>query len=407
MNNELTVRGSERRLAVNESSTETLTDVAERLKEVPEFSRPLEAVVGLDLGDKYSEQCVLDYRSGEVAEQGRIRTTAEALRGRFEGVARMRIVIEVGTHSPWVSELLESLGHEVLVANARQVGLIFRSRKKNDKVDAETLARLGRVDPKLLAPIRHRGRQTRADLAVVRSRDVLVRARTKLINHCRGVVKSVGQRLGSGGSRAFVDRVREQVPESLAPALSPVLEVLETINAQIKQYDERLETLAEESYPESELLTQVGGVGVLTAMAFLLTLEDPNRFAKSRSVGSYLGLVPGQDESGDSSPQLGITKEGDELVRRLLVQSAHYTMGPFGKDSDLRRHGSRLAERGGKNAKKRAVVAVARKLAVLLHRLWRNGEVYEPLYNAERASAATLSTAANGTRPGEAASQPS
>jgi transposase len=131
-------------------------------------------------------------------------------------------------------------------------------------------------------------------------------------------------------------------------------------------------------------LRQVEGVGPLTALTFVLTLEDPYRFEKSRSVGAYLGLVPASDKSGDRDPQRRISKEGDEMLRKLLVGSAHYILGPFGGDSDLRRHGEKIASRGAKNAKKRAAVAVARKLAVLLHRLWVTGEVYDPLYNAHR-----------------------
>jgi len=145
-----------------------------------------------------------------------------------------------------------------------------------------------------------------------------------------------------------------------------------------------LETISKERYPETELLRQVEGVGELTALTFVLTLENPYRFAKSRSVGAYLGLVPARDQSGDSDPQRHISKEGDEMLRKLLVGSAHYILGPFGSDSDLRRHGEKIASRGAKNGKNRAVVAVARKLCVLLHRLWITAEVYEPLYNAHR-----------------------
>ena len=150
----------------------------------------------------------------------------------------------------------------------------------------------------------------------------------------------------------------------------------------IQVYDERIEKLGREKYGHTELLRQVKGVGPLTSLAYVLTLENPDRFAKSRDVGPYLGLVPKQEESGDSQPQLGISKAGDVMLRRLLVGSAHYILGPFGPDTDLRRYGLRLCERGGKNAKKRAAVAVARKLAVLLHRLWISGEVYEPLRQA-------------------------
>jgi transposase len=162
------------------------------------------------------------------------------------------------------------------------------------------------------------------------------------------------------------------------------LEQIGSLTQRIRDYERRLETICQERYPETELLRQVEGIGPLTALTFVLTLEDPYRFEKSRCVGAYLGLVPASDQSGDRDPQKRITKEGDEMLRRLLVGSAHYITGPFGSDSDLRRHGEKIASRGGKNAKKRAAVAVARKLAVLLHRLWVSGEVYDPLYNTHR-----------------------
>jgi transposase len=157
-----------------------------------------------------------------------------------------------------------------------------------------------------------------------------------------------------------------------------VLATIEHINAQIASFDKALEAQVEKS-PGGQVLTTISGVGALTAMAFVLTLEDPSRFRRGRDVGAYLGLVPKQRQSGDSDPQLRITKAGDGLVRKLLVQCAHHILGPFGVDSDLRRYGLRLAERGGKSAKKKAVVAVARKLSVLMHRMWVTGEVYEPL----------------------------
>jgi transposase len=339
---------------------------------------------GLDLGDRYSQLYVLDRASGERLEETRLRTTAAALRQRFEGVAPMRIAIEVGTHSPWVSRLLKKLGHEVIVANSHKLRLIYGNRRKNDRVDAEYLARLARVDPKLLHPLQHRGEQTQADLAVLRSRDALVKVRTQLVLRVRGTVKSLGHRLPKCSPDGFGPRLSAALPVELQPALAPLLETIGQVNAQIKAFDRQLKDLTRK-YPHSELLLQVRGVGPVTAMAFLLTLEDPERFAKSRSVGAYLGLVPATDESGESKPELRITKEGDAFLRRLLVQCAHYILGPHGDDCDLRRFGQRIAQGGGKYAKKRAAVAVARKLAVLLHRLWSTAEVYDPLYNAQRA----------------------
>lgn len=342
-------------------------------------------VAGLDLGDKSSQLCVLDRDSGEKLEEARLATTEQALRRRFEGVAPMRIALEVGTHSPWVSRLLEELGHEVVVANARKLRLIYQNRRKTDKVDAEYLARLARVDPALLHPLRHRGEQAQSDLAVLRSRDALVKVRTQLINHVRGAVKSLGYRLPKCDAGSFSKKVADELPSELRPALAPLLETLALVTEQIKAYDRELEQTLTKKYPESELLLQVRGVGPVTALAYLLILEDPERFAKSRSVGAYLGLVPAANESGESSPELHITKEGDVFLRRLLIGCGHYILGPFGEDCDLRRYGERIAQRGGKNAKKRAAVAVARKLAVLLHRLWRNGEAYDRFHDAQRA----------------------
>jgi transposase len=339
---------------------------------------------GLDLGDKYSYLCLIDQQSGEVVEEGRLRTTPEAFRRRFASERPMRIAIEAGTHSPWVSRVLEECGHEVLVANARKIRLIYANKRKTDEVDAENLARLARLDPKLLYPLRHRGEGSQAHMAIIRSRETLVSCRTQLVNHVRGAVKSFGARLPKCPARSFHKRASEHIPEALWPALGPILEQIGSLTERIREYERQLETICQEHYPETELLRQVEGIGPLTALTFVLTLEDPYRFEKSRSVGAYLGLVPATDRSGDRDPQKRISKEGDEMLRKLLVSSAHYILGPFGSDSDLRRHGEKIASRGGKNAKKRAVVATARKLCVLLHRLWVSGEVYDPLYNAHR-----------------------
>jgi transposase len=185
-------------------------------------------------------------------------------------------------------------------------------------------------------------------------------------------------------ARSFHKRASEHIPEALLAALGPILEQIGSLTERIRQYDRQLEAISKEHYPETDLLRRVEGIGPLTALTFVLTLEDPHRFEKSRLVGAYLGLVPATDRSGDSDPQKRISKEGDQMLRKLLVSSAHYILGPFGSDSDLRRHGEKIASRGGKNSKKRAAVAVARKLSVLLHRLWVTGEIYDPLYNTRR-----------------------
>jgi transposase len=333
--------------------------------------------VGCDLGDKWSELCVLK-ADGTIHRPKRVPSTREGMKGFFEGRPRAHVVIEVGTHSRWVSLLLKELGHQVTVANPRRVKLISQSNAKNDRKDAELLARLGRADVQLLAPIEHRGDEVQADLAIAKARDALVVVRTKLVNQARGLTKSFGYRLPKCIAASFFRLTREFLPKELEPALGPIYESQEQIAKQIHQFDKKLEELAKK-YPDAEVVGQIHGVGLLTALVFILTLEDKNRFAKSRTVGAFIGIRPRQDQSGDQDKQLHITKAGDPMLRRLLVQCAHYVLGPFGPDTDLRRWGLKIAMRGGKNAKKRARVAVARKLAVLMHRLWVTGEEYQPL----------------------------
>jgi transposase len=338
--------------------------------------------IGIDLGDRHSHLCVLD-GSGAVVEESRMPTNASSFRLRFGGCAPARIAIEVGTHSPWVSTLLAELGHEVLVANARKVRAIYDNDNKCDPVDAEQLARFARVDPKLLSPIAHRERATRADLGMLRSRSALVAARTQLVNHVRGCLKSFGARLGMCSTATFPRRAAWKIPRDLRRCLVPVLRTIAGLTQQILAFERRIEQVAGSRYPETQRLRQVDGVGAMTSLTFVLTLEDPRRFRTSRRVGAYLGLRPARSQSGKGDPELHITKAGDCDLRRLLVQSAQYIMGAFGKDSDLRRFGLALAARGGKSAKKRALIAVARKLAVLLHRLWISGADYDPLRHAE------------------------
>lgn len=342
---------------------------------------PVAYYIGIDLGDKKSCYCFLDADMNMV--EGTLATTTTDFDLHFKTIPRSRIAIEVGTHSPWVSSLLEAIGHEVYVANPRKTeGGKRKNRRKNDRLDAETLARQVMSDPKLLYPIRHRGEKARRALVLLRARQAVVSARSKLICSVRGLVKSDGQRLPSCSADSFHKMNRTHVPEALRDTLEPLFEQIGIMTARIKKYDIEVKRMCKNAYPETALLQEVNGVGEVTSLAFILTIDNPERFAKSRDVGPYLGLVPKQYDSGDSRPQMRITKTGDRMMRQLLVQSAHYILGAFGKDSDLRRHGLKIAARGGKNAKKRATVAVARKLAVLLHRLWVTAEVYEPLRNS-------------------------
>src|SRR5580692_10240182 len=340
--------------------------------------------IGMDLGDRSSNYCVLD-EAGEILLEQKLATTPEAMKQTFEKIPRSLIAMETGTHSPWVSRLLKELGHEVLVAHAQKVELISKSNRKDDRHDARTLARLARIDPELLGPIRHRSAKAQIHLTVIRARAELVSARTALVNAARGLAKSYGERLRKCGTQQVSRELAAELSVELPEVLEPLLQEVESLNERIKQYDARMEKIAQEVYPEVFLLKQVKGVGTQIALTYILTIEDPYRFPKSREVGCFLGLKPGRRNSGKSEPQKKISKEGDRYLRTMMVQGAHYILGPFGEDSDLRRWGLKLAERGGKNAKKRAVVAVARKLAVLLHRLWVGGEVYEPLRHSQKA----------------------
>jgi transposase len=341
-------------------------------------------VAGIDLGDKYSHICMLERGTCEVSEECRVRTTAEALRRRFAGIEPLRIAMETGLHSPWVSRLLEELGHEVYVANANRLRLIYENKHKSDKVDAEYLARVAAADPKLLHPVDHRSERTQADLTVMRSRDLLVEARTKLINLVRGSVKSMGGRLASCSTECFDSKAPMAIPDILRPALLPVVETIGMLTERIRSFDEQIERMCTVDYPETARLRAVKGVGPLTALHYVLTIEDPHRFETSRKVGVYVGLTPGKKQSSGHDPQCHITKQGSSTLRRLLVNAGHYILGPFGEDCDLRRYGERITQTGNKTSKKKAVVAVARKLAVLLHHLWVTGDAYDPFHNDKR-----------------------
>ena len=343
--------------------------------------------VGLDLGDRTSHYCILD-EAGKVLLEHHLPTTPKGIQQAFSKIPRSRIALETGTHSPWVSRQLTAMGHEVIVAHARNVRLIGESSRKDDRLDARTLARLARIDPGLLGPVRHRSAQAQIHLTVIRARAALVGTRTALVNAARGLTKSYGQRLRKCGTGQMNREIAKGLSPELREALDPLLGEIESLNERIAEYDRRIEQIAKEAHPEVARLKQVKGVGTLIALTYVLTLDDPHRFRRSRDAGCFLGLRPGRRNSGQSEPQLHISKEGDRYLRTLLVQGAHYILGPFGPDSDLRRWGRKLAERGGKNAKKRAVVAVARKLAVLLHKLWVSGEDYEPLRNSQKAVSA-------------------
>jgi len=338
-------------------------------------SKPAQ-VVGLDLGDRHSHYSMLT-GTGEAMEEGRIQTTRAAMEKHFASEPRMRIALEAGTHSPWVSRLLKSYGHQVIVANPRKIPTLTKSESKNDRNDAEQLARMAAFDPKLLHPIEHRNLERQQDLNLIHTRSVLVRARTMLVNSARGLVTSAGGRLPACSSEAFPEKASVAVPGELKAACEPLLKQIAQMNRTLVAMDKQIEGLAKK-YPEIALLRTAPGVGPVVAACYVLTIGNPQAMETNRQAGAYLGLRPSQQQSGNCDPQCGITKTGNSYLRSLLVQSAQYILGRFGPDSELRCWGLKLAACGGKRGKKRAIVAVARKLAVLLLSMWRNGKKFEP-----------------------------
>lgn len=332
--------------------------------------------IGLDLGDDDSVLCGLDSRAN-VVRRDRLNMTQGSVTAWANRQPKCRVVMEAGTHSRWVSEIVKSAGHEVFVGNPRSLALIYKAQDKSDTNDAERLARLGKADPQLLSPIQHRGVQAQTDLAYIKARDAVVRARTLFVNTVRGLVKSHGARIKTCSAASFHNHIGE-LPESLRQSVAPLMFECGQLTARIREYDKKIRQVAEESYPETERIKAISGVGSLIALAFVLTLENPQRFKNGRAVGAYVGLVPRKDQSGRQDKQLRITKAGDGHLRRLLVTASQYILRTSSVDCDLKRFGMKLAARGGKNAKKRAVVAVARKLSAVMFRLWRTHTPYDP-----------------------------
>ena len=336
--------------------------------------------IGIDVGDRRSHACVVD-RSRTILEEFSFPTH------EMEPWKKLRrepclVILEVGPHSRWMQKRLEEMGHTVRVVDARKIQLISKSNNKTDKRDARTLAQLGAGVPELLGDIKHRSDQAQADLTVLLTRDHFVQLRTATINRIRGVLKSTGVRVPKMSTKTFHHCVGEFVPEALQPGLMPLIEELRSLHLRIRLLDKEIKAMAER-YPSVRKLTPIQGVGHLTALAFVLSLDEPRRFKKSRDVGPFVGLTPRKHSSGEKDPQLSITRCGNPFLRRILVQAAHYILGPFGPDCLLRRYGKRMVERGGKYANKRAAVAVARKLAVLLHRLWVSEAAYDPWYRSK------------------------
>ena len=346
----------------------------------------LHAVAGLDLGDRHSHLCVLGL-DGKIIERHRVRTNVKAFEKFFGAWGPMRVVFEAGTHSLWVFRLLKRLGHQPLMADTHNLALITQSMSKSDRRNAATLGELGLRMPQMLHTVNPCSLSTQTDRTVLRARDGAVQARTKLINTVRGMVKSFGERLPACTTEAFAKKAGGAMPSSLQDTLGPLLLVIQHLSDEIRRYDKKIKQLGEETYPQTQRMRSIPGVGPITSLAFVLNLDDDvTKLKSSRAAGPRLGLRPKQRNSGKRKPELSITKSGDALLRRLLVQCGQYILGHYGTESRLRSWGLRLAARGGKAAKRKAVVAVARKLAILLHVLWKNDVDFDPLYERKRES---------------------
>jgi len=342
--------------------------------------------IGMDLGDQNHFVAVLD-KNGDELEMKSICNTEQSLKKFFSRYDHPTVAIEAGTHSPWISRLLKEIGCTVYVGNPRKLRIIWDSYDKSDQRDAKILAMVCRVEPRLLWPIKHRDRQAYADLGVIKARDTLVKNRVRLITHIRSVTKTCGYRIPKCGTCCFSKKAPDYIPKELKGSFDPLILTIDLLTKKIKELNRQIRKLCKK-YPETDKLLQVPGVGPVTALAFVLTIEDPHRFTKSRQLGAYLGLTPKRDQSGKCDKQLRISKAGNPYLRSLLVSCGHYIIGPFGPESDLRQYGISIITRGGKNAKKRAAVAIARKIAVLLHQLWVSEKSYDPFYKSVAQNAA-------------------
>jgi transposase len=344
--------------------------------------KSIEGVVGLDIGDRRIEVCVIAMDDARVLRREKLATDRAVLEAWFARQPRSRVVMETGTHAPWIARAAAASGHEASVLDARRVKLITESARKTDRRDAHMLARIGRSELDLACPVHVRSLRTQQVRGMMRMRDALVRSRSMVINAVRGVSKTEGLRLPACSAESFARQAREAMPELVRAMAEPLLEAIERLTKSIREYDRQLETIAEVEHGETtQRLQQVPGVGTLTALALVLAVEDPRRFRDGRQMASYLGLTPRIAQSGEADPKLGISKEGDRYARRLLVSAGHYVL-ERGPDTDLKRWGLALEARWGPRTRKRAAVAVARKLAVLLRRLWISGAAYEPLREA-------------------------
>lgn len=353
-----------------------------------------ELTIGLDLGDRSTHVCVLD-RDGEIVGETPLPTDRESIEALFNSVvaAQPRVIFEVGSQSRWVQKLARECGiNDILAVNPRKLALISKNLKKTDQNDAYLLARAGQALPELLSPIEHVSDEIYVERALMDSRLLLVQERTKLITRVRALAKTFGVKLQKCSTESFARNAPEQIPALLRPACHPLFALLELLDKQITAIEKACRKLIKEKYPIAAKLQRIGGVGEIVALYFVLAVADPSRIRNPRDIGAYFGLVPRKQQSGSSDPQLRITKAGNSGVRRLLVLAAHCLISR-GKDCALQRWALALCQRGGRNSKKRAIIALARKLAVVMLAIWKSGATYDPWHGVPPSERPTLQAA--------------
>lgn len=341
---------------------------------------------GMDVHKKYIRVSQID-EEGDVIGELKLRTKKKFLQRQFDLEEPMRIVLETGTHAAWIARTLRDLGHEVIVAHARRIQLICQSRKKDDRTDAEVLARLGRSDLDLLIDTHVRGEAAQRIRTMLNARRALVESRTKLSNQVRSTVRQAGFRLPDGDPARLPELIEEsEIEPILLEAVRPLAEMITELTEQIEEYEETLKEIADR-IDVVKRLRQIDGVGWQTALCFVVTIEKPGRFQKSKKVAAYVGLDPTVRNSGnedsDENNTGSISKRGDSLLRWLLVQAGHSLMRTK-KDSELKQFAERIKER---KCTQVAAVAAARKIAVLMHVLWVTQRDYERFYHRDNHAA--------------------
>ena len=338
--------------------------------------------IGIDLSPRKSSYCVMG-TDGKRGDEGTLAMDRGAVTEFFRAQPASRVVLEACTSARWVTDVAKAYGHEVVVANPRTFLPIATSCRKSDRNDARTLADFGQFRPHLLNPVALRSESAQSARSILIARNTLVTCRTALVNAVRSMMRESGFPLPDCAPERFHVRVRNLIPQDKLIALGPLLCTLEGAAKEIAKYDATIKHLGDEVFPQTKLLQQIAGVGPITALGFVVTVGDPSRFPRSRDVAAYFGLTPRSQASGDKTPQLSISKCGDTFMRRLLVGSASYILRQGSPDTDLKRWGLAIRARGGQASKAKARTAVARKLAVILHRLWVTGEVYRPLRESQ------------------------